>query len=72
MCVYFEHKRLQVKPIMMDGINIERVTQTKLLWLMINDKLNWQDHVDLISKKAVKEYTFCVSLNMMANHQLTS
>ncbi len=58
MCVYFGYKRLQVKPIMMDGINIERAARTKLLRLMINDKLNWQDHVDLISKKAGQRIYF--------------
>ncbi len=40
MCVYFGHKRLQVKTIIKNGINIERVTRTKLIGLMINDKLN--------------------------------
>ncbi len=58
MCVYFGHKRLQIKQIMMDGINIERVTRTKLLGVMINDKLNWQDHGDLISKKSSQRIYF--------------
>ncbi len=58
MCVYFGDKSLQVKPIMMDGIDIERVKQTKLLGLMINDKLNWQDNVELISKKASQRIYF--------------
>ncbi len=58
MCVYFGHKRLQAKPIMMDGINIERVTQTKLFGFMINDTLNWLDHINLISKKASQRIYF--------------
>ncbi len=42
----------------MDWINIESMTWTKLLRLMINDKWNWQDHIDLISKKAGQRIYF--------------
>ncbi len=50
----------------MDWINIERVTPAKLLRLMINDKLNCQDHIDLISKKVGQRmYFLCLSIMLV-------
>ena len=50
-----------------EGQTIERVTQTKLLGVIIDEKLTWRNHVNYISTKIVKgtgiliKARFCLS-----------
>jgi len=58
MCIYFGKKDSTLTAITMDGTEIKMVSHTKLLGVMINNKLNWADHVDYISKKAGQRIYF--------------
>ena len=42
------------QPLIIEGETVECVKETKLLGLWINDKLNWNTHVDDIYAKAAK------------------
>ena len=35
----------------MNGISIDRAYNTKFLGVMINDKLNWKEHIKIIQSK---------------------
>ena len=37
--------------ITIDGHEIDQVVKTKFLWVVIDNKLNWKEHVSLISGK---------------------
>jgi hypothetical protein len=54
MVVYFGKKDLCLDSLTIDGVEIERVKQAKLLGLWISDDLKWGCHIDYICKKASK------------------
>jgi hypothetical protein len=58
MVIYFGKKNFNISPICMDGRDLERVECTKLLGVMINNKLTWGDHVDYICGKVSKRLYF--------------
>ncbi len=37
-----------------NGVHVERVSETKLLGVILDDKLNWKPHIDHIKKKVCK------------------
>jgi hypothetical protein len=61
MVIYFGKKSINPKPIQIDGENITQTNKAKLLGVMINDKLDWHDHVELITSKCAKRlYLLCL------------
>ncbi len=52
MVIYYGKRELIAPPIMMNGYEIERVSTSKLLGVILNDTLTWRDHVDYICRKA--------------------
>ncbi len=58
MRVYFGWKELDLEPITLDGSEIACVTEFKLLGLMINNQLTWDNHVDHICGKASRRIYF--------------
>jgi hypothetical protein len=58
MIIYFGKKNMCFPYIKMNDNELERVESTKLLGLIINNKLTWSDHVDYICKKASKRLYF--------------
>lgn len=51
-----------VPPIIIDHQDIERVTSCKLLGVMLNEKLTWDDHINMIYKKACQKLFFLTKL----------
>ena len=47
-----------IDPLVMNGVEIERVHETKLLGVMITDDLKWDTHIDYVNKKASKRLYF--------------
>jgi len=58
MTIYFGRKVTHLPPINIDGQDLECVSQTKLLGVILNKKLTWQDHIDHICSKAAKRLYF--------------
>ena len=52
----------EVPHIMVDGVELERVTSCTLLGIELNEKLNWIDHVEKIYSKAAKRLHFLSQL----------
>ena len=49
-------------PVKVDGTQIQATTSNKLLGLIINNTLTWNDHVDSLIKKAAGKIYFLVQL----------
>ncbi len=61
MCIYFGKNKLQLKSIVIGGVEIDNMAVTKLLGMMIYNELNWSDHINYISKKAGQHiYFVCI------------
>ena len=58
LLIDFSRNPCSIDPISMNTNEIEREKSTKLLGLIINDKLTWHDHIDYICKKAAKRLYF--------------
>jgi hypothetical protein len=58
MVIDFGKKRKIIPEILMGDKVLERVDMTKLLGIIINNKLTWGDHVDYICKKVSKRIYF--------------
>ena len=58
MIVYFGKKTHTLPEIKLNCSDLERVKQSKLLGVIINDKLTWGDHIDYICTKASKRLYF--------------
>jgi hypothetical protein len=58
MLMDFSKKPFNIEPICMNGNNIERVRSSKLLGVIINNTLTWNDHVEYICSKASKRLYF--------------
>ena len=52
MIIYFGKDKLNVPAITIDGNEIERVEEVKLVGIHITNNLKWNTHVDLMCKKA--------------------
>ena len=50
--VYFGKKDVDIPPVILEGTAIKQVNEAKLLGVKLNKKLNWDDHVDALVKKA--------------------
>ncbi len=51
MVIYYRKRELKAPPIVMNVYEIERVSTSKLLSVILNDTLTWGDHVDYICRK---------------------
>ena len=61
MSIYFGRKPPQITPIHIAGKAIHTVHVFKLLGVMINDKLTWNDHVEfMVSKASRRIYFLCL------------
>ena len=58
MIIYFGRKQINMPKITMNNTKLERVENTKLLGVIINNKLTWGDHVDYICAKVTKRIYF--------------
>ena len=58
MLIYFGKKDTSFPPIEMNDEKLERVSNTKLLGVILNNKLTWGDHVDYICSKVTKRLYF--------------
>ena len=58
MRIYFGKRNLDIEDIEMNESKLELVENTKLLGLIINNKLTWGDHIDYICKKDSKRLYF--------------
>ena len=50
--VYFGKKDVDIPPVILEGTAIKQVSEANLLGVKLNKKLNWDDHVDALVKKA--------------------
>ena len=55
--ICFKKEQQHWPPIFIDNDLIQPVKSAKLLGFYINDRLNWDDHVQTIIKKPIKEFT---------------
>ena len=62
MLISFAKNPPEVPHIVIDGESIERVTSCKLLGIILNDKLNWEDHINAIYKKCCQKLHFLTKL----------
>jgi hypothetical protein len=60
--ISFRKRQTNWKPINIDSKEIEPVTKAKLLGFIINDKLDWSDHIASILKKANQRLFFIKSM----------
>ncbi len=62
MVIYYGQRELIAPPIVMNGYEIEHVSTSKLLSVILNDTLTWGDHVDYICRKASARLYFLTLL----------
>ena len=62
MEIYFGKKKLELKDIVIENKTLEKVDTIKVLGVMINDRLNWSEHVNFITAKATRRLYFLVLL----------
>ncbi len=62
MAMYYGEWELIAPPIVMNGYEIECVSTSKLLGVILNDTLTWGDHVDYICQKATVTLYFLTLL----------
>ena len=62
MSIYFGRKPLTLDPITINGSVPEEVNVFKLLGLLVNSKITWEDHVDYICSKASQRVYFLILL----------
>jgi hypothetical protein len=62
MVVRFRREEPDIPSILVDGTPIARVTECKLLGVMLNNRLTWHTHVDAIYKKACSRLHFIAQL----------
>ena len=60
MVISFKENWVPPPPLYMNGIEIQRVNNTKLLGLIISDGLSWSKHIDSICKKANKRTYYLI------------
>ncbi len=62
LSIYFEHKDLKIVPIKLNVNEIECVSFFKLLGIMINDTITWNNNIDYICGKASHRMYFLILL----------
>ena len=62
LTITFHRSPEHFDPVTVDGIQIQETTSSKLLGLIINNTLTWNDHVDSLIKKAARKIYFLVQL----------
>ncbi len=60
--VHVGKKPCNIPPLTVDGVEIERVTQTKLLGVIFSNSLDWDAHVDYMCSKASRRLYFLTLL----------
>jgi hypothetical protein len=70
MVIYFGRSNFSFPLISMNDSELERVSNTKLLGVILNNKLTWGDHIDYICKKA-SQRLFFIRLLKKANVPLS-
>lgn len=72
MLVHYMKNPPDVPNINVQGQRVERVKECKLLGVYLNDKLNWNTHVDKIYRKASQRVHFinCLKRTKMSNNEL--
>ena len=58
MLIYYGKKNHNLKPITLDGQDIECVNQSKLLGVFLNNQLTWHDYVEYMCSKASRRLYF--------------
>ena len=58
MMIYFGKKQLTFPPIQINSSPLENVENSKVLGVVLNNKLKWGDYIDYISTKASKRLYF--------------
>ena len=54
MIIDFAKDKQHFPPLIINGVAVERVTSTRVLGLIIQDNINWNEHVNNVVKKAEK------------------
>lgn len=67
MVIDFGKGELLLPPIEMDGSQIERVSLFKLLGIIFNNKLTWEDHIENMCRKASMRLYFLTLLHRAGN-----
>jgi exonuclease III len=49
-----QQKYTQTVPLILNGVNLQKVKSTKFLGIYIDENLNWKSHVDVVSSKISK------------------
>lgn len=62
LTISFRRPPEHYNPVIVDGTQIQATTSSKLLGLIINNTLTWNDHVDSLVKKAITKIYFLVQL----------
>ena len=62
LTISFRRSPEHFDPVTVDGIQIQATTSSKLLGLIINNTLTWNDHVDSLIKKAARKIYLLVQL----------
>ena len=62
MIIYMGRKPLSLNAVSLGDDKVDRISQYKLLGVILNDRLSWNDHVDFITKKAGKRLYFLTLL----------
>ena len=65
ICVCFLKNKPDLKPIIIYGNQIERVSSHKLLAVVIQDDLKWSNHIDMITKKGYTFYNSYVVISFL-------
>jgi hypothetical protein len=58
MRIYLGRKKIDLQPLLMDECELEVVDHSKLLGVILNNKLTWGDHIDYICGKVSKRLYF--------------
>ena len=62
LTISFHRSPERFDPVTVDGTQIQAMTSSKLLGLIINNTLTWNDHVDSLIKKAARKIYLLVQL----------
>ena len=67
-CMLFTRKRCKTKlNIKIKNSSITQVTKTKILGIIINQKLNWKDHILHVSNKISKATGVIIKARILGN-----
>ena len=52
--MHFSNRNIEISPVILNGAELERVTYTKFLGVIIDDKFTWIKHIDVVKNKVSK------------------